>query len=164
MEMHLPIFEWSPGKWRVLAVRSGNPADAYVCFFPICFETVWSERRNEFRNEIHTAGSLSWSESTGFICDPRWGETAISWAIENGFTTYGLCHGTERYKYSFGAVERQLKYLVIKTEPGANLNDLVESACAEDILTRTIRLIEAGRLEEAKTGCRQIRRLHRRRS
>jgi len=42
----------------------------------------------------------------------------IRWAIDNGFGTYDFLRGDERFKYSFGATDRQIHYLVIRARSG----------------------------------------------
>jgi hypothetical protein len=71
------IFQEYPGEWRVLAAKSLTEPETYVGFFPINVITIWSERRNQFRNELNLAGTLYWSQYTGFLCDPEWDEIAI---------------------------------------------------------------------------------------
>ncbi|MFT5895877.1 MAG: hypothetical protein ACI8VW_002752 [bacterium] len=71
------IFEEYPSEWRVLAAKSPTDPGSYVGFFPINLKTIWSERKNQFRNELHLAGTLFWSQYTGFVCDPEWDEIAI---------------------------------------------------------------------------------------
>jgi hypothetical protein len=38
---------------------------------------MWSERRIRFRDELNLAGTLYWSQYTGFLSDPEWDEFAI---------------------------------------------------------------------------------------
>lgn len=351
------VFQQYPKEWRVLAVRSGQQGDPYVGFFPLSFKTVWSKRKNRFRNEINMAGTLFWGQYTGFICDPIWedkvipnfaktlmqlhwsrlslkylyasdkrislfmsefpadifqtseherwinnGTTnnllcpfialpsdfdtymqtclspntrqkirrymrkfeksqdlyisittedtlqrdldilvelwmqkwidlkghktkslarmyrlilqhgfecnslympilwrdekplgmlanfidwqkrsvfffvsardeqnkepyvglvlhalSIRWAIENGFNTYDFCHGDEAYKYSFGATDRILKHLVVRTRSGINLHGMLDPGQLGDVMEQIIKLIEKNSLSEAKIGCQQVR-------
>lgn len=80
----------------------------------------------------------------------------MRWAIENGLKTYDFCHGNEPYKYSYGAEDRLVRHVVVSHRSGANLNDALDSASVEDVMEAVVAFIDAGRLEEAKIGCRQI--------
>lgn len=350
------IFTVYPNRWRILAVRSRDDGNSYVCFFAIQLKTVWSRRKKRFRNELHMAGTLFWGQYNGFICDPAWEDQAIPslaaqlkqldwsrislkylytsqkriklftgefpsdqfrlsfqerwinkgktnnlicpyielpktyddylqsrlsvktrqkvrrftrkfegsdelyftvtneftlqrdldifvelwtekwieikgaktkllarkfriiientyacndlympilwqgdspicvqanfvdrrkgevfffvsgrkegikipyvgllihanvirWAIENGFNIYDFCHGNEPYKYSFGAIDRELAHLVVATKSGINLYDRLDPDCIGDVMRKVVQYIENNRLDDAKTGCRQV--------
>lgn len=60
---------------------------------------------------------------------------SIRWAIEHGLRTYDLLRGDEPYKRSLGATaDVQLKYLLIRTRSGVNLNDGLDPGGLADAL------------------------------
>ena len=52
---------------------------------------------------------------------------SIRWAIENGLKTYDFLRGNEDFKYSYGATDNQIRYPVISTRSGINLNSTTDS-------------------------------------
>ncbi len=81
---------------------------------------------------------------------------SIRWAIENGFRHYDFLRGDEGFKYSFGATDQEIQYLVISTRSGTNLNDTLDPGSLDDALKKAIRYQNSGRIDEAKTGFQQI--------
>ena len=59
----------------------------------------------------------------------------IRWAIEHGLRTYDLLRGDEPYKRSLGAAtDVRLKYPLIRTRSGSNLNDSLDPGGLTDAL------------------------------
>lgn len=58
----------------------------------------------------------------------------IRWAIANGLQTYDLLRGNEPYKYSLGAADMRLKYPVVRTQSGTNLNDKLDPGSLDQAL------------------------------
>lgn len=81
---------------------------------------------------------------------------SIRWAIENGLESYEFLRGNEHYKYSFGARERHIRYLVVSTRSGTNLNRTLDPKCVDDLLEESIRLEKTGQSRQAEVGLRQI--------
>lgn len=81
---------------------------------------------------------------------------SIRYAIENGFKTYDFLRGNEPYKYSFAQKEGVVKKIVIGTRNRKNLGNRLDPASINYFLRRTTKLHEAGKLEAAEHGYRQI--------
>jgi hypothetical protein len=80
----------------------------------------------------------------------------IRWAIENGLRTYDFLRGNEAYKYSFGAAEFRLKYQLIRTHSGVNLNGKLDPVCITEALGLAISFAKRKHMKEALAACRQI--------
>ena len=89
---------------------------------------------------------------TGFVLHAH----SIRWAIENGLKTYDFLRGDESYKYSFGATKRRIKYVVLSTKSGTNLNRTLDPRCIDDVLEQSARYQKYGRFKEAEIGYRQV--------
>ena len=87
----------------------------------------------------------------------------ICWAIDNGIKSYDFLHGNEPYKYSYGCKERHTKYLVVKTRSRKNLNGMLDPSSIDYMRSKTNRLLQNGRLEEAEMAGQQVREFIRRR-
>ncbi|PBB79321.1 GNAT family N-acetyltransferase [Mesorhizobium sp. WSM3879] len=81
---------------------------------------------------------------------------SIRWAIQNGFAVYDLQTGDFSYKYDFGGLERRVECLLVSTASRRNLRDRLESRSLPVVLARAKALHQAGDLEAALRGCRQI--------
>jgi tetratricopeptide (TPR) repeat protein len=81
---------------------------------------------------------------------------SIRHAIERGFRVYDFLRGNEPYKYSFGAEERHIKCIRISTRTGRNLGDRLDLRSIPEALDRATKLHEAGKLQEAECGYRQV--------
>jgi len=81
---------------------------------------------------------------------------SIRYAIDHGLNTYDFLRGDEPYKYSLGAKERRIRCLRISTRTGRNLGDRLDPRSVQDVLQRTIRLHQAGKIREAEHGYRQV--------
>lgn len=81
---------------------------------------------------------------------------SIRHAIVRGFKIYDFLRGNEPYKYSFGAEERHIKCIRISTRSGRNLGDRLDPRSVPEVLDRATKLHEAGRLQEAERGYRQV--------
>jgi tetratricopeptide (TPR) repeat protein len=81
---------------------------------------------------------------------------SIRWAIENGLKTYDFLRGDESFKYSYGATDRHIRYLLIGTRSGANLNHTLDPRCIDDVLKQATRYQRTGRAKWAENGFQQI--------
>ncbi len=81
---------------------------------------------------------------------------AIRHAIHNGFTTYDFLRGNEPYKYLFASQERPIRHVVVSTIDGRNRGGRLDRRSVPAVLEMTRDLHEAGRLEEAERGYRQV--------
>ena len=80
----------------------------------------------------------------------------IRWAIEHNIKTYDLLRGNEPYKYSLGAVDVRLKYPVIGTESGINLNGALDPSSVGEAVHLAQDLFTQNRTLEAMTSCHQV--------
>ena len=69
------IFRANPGRWSLYAVRH---AGRYVCLFPARRDQRKSASAGVIRMELRAAGRLTFSEYTGFICDPAHAAPALA--------------------------------------------------------------------------------------
>jgi CelD/BcsL family acetyltransferase involved in cellulose biosynthesis len=77
----------------------------------------------------------------------------IRWAIEHGIRTYDLLRGDEPYKRSLGATAvEQLRYPLIRTRSGVNLNDALDPGCLADALRMVDEFARRGQATEATTA------------
>ncbi|MCB1911844.1 MAG: GNAT family N-acetyltransferase [Rhodocyclaceae bacterium] len=81
---------------------------------------------------------------------------SIRWAIANGLHTYDLLRGDEHYKYSFGATDRHIKYIIVSTLDPAREQDPSDSRSIAAMVRQSARYHEAGRTDEAESGYRQV--------
>ena len=81
---------------------------------------------------------------------------SIRAAIAAGFTSYDFLRGNEAYKYSFGAEERRIRYIVVRTRSGRNLGDRLDDRSLPLLLKQTSELHQARRFAEAERGYRQL--------
>ena len=81
---------------------------------------------------------------------------SIRYAIEYGFTHYDFCKGNERYKYLFGATDRYLNPVAVRTATGRNLKEIVDPSFVPTMLKMTFVSEEAGELADAELGYRRI--------
>lgn len=86
---------------------------------------------------------------------------SIRWAIENKLRVYDLCHGDEAYKYSLGATDKRIEHLTIRRRsrvPGGRL----DPKNVPDALEMVADFMDAGRVDDAASGRRQLATLSRR--
>jgi hypothetical protein len=77
----------------------------------------------------------------------------IRWAIEHGIRTYDFLRGDEPYKHSLGATDTvRLKYPLIRTRSGTNLNGSLDPGCLGDALRMVDDFATKGQGEEATTA------------
>lgn len=81
---------------------------------------------------------------------------SIRHAIAHGMKRYDFLRGNERYKYSFGVEEMRLHCYVVATRSGRNLGDKLDVRTVSDALKEITELHQAGKLDEAARGYRQI--------
>jgi len=80
----------------------------------------------------------------------------IRWAIERGIKTYDLLRGDEPYKYSLGAVDARVRYPIIRTKSGINLNGRLDRSCVGEALRIADAFASRAHRQEAITSCRQV--------
>jgi hypothetical protein len=79
----------------------------------------------------------------------------IRWSIANGLERYDFTLGDEPYKYSFGAVDREIFAVEIATRSGLNMTGRLDPACRDDVLEHIRRYLARGRNEDARIAARQ---------
>jgi hypothetical protein len=80
----------------------------------------------------------------------------VRWAIENGIRRYDFLRGNEPYKYSLGATDVQLKYPLIRTKSGTNLNDTLDPGCIGEALYMAGDFAKRNRTHRAVAICHQV--------
>ena len=80
----------------------------------------------------------------------------IRWAIDNGIKIYDFGHGNHAYKYSYAAKDHSIKYVVVRTRSGVNLNGMLEPSRIDEVIAEAINFLETGLIEEAKIACEQV--------
>ncbi len=81
---------------------------------------------------------------------------SIRWAIANGLRTYDLLRGDEPYKYSFGASDRRIKYVVFSARNKARLSPPADAKSVASMVSQSVRFHQSGRLDQAESGYRQV--------
>ena len=79
----------------------------------------------------------------------------IRWSIANGLQHYDFTLGDEPYKYSFGAIDREIACVEISTKTGVNTSGRLDESCHEDVAELIRRYAARGRREDARTAARQ---------
>ncbi|MEL7028174.1 MAG: GNAT family N-acetyltransferase [Pseudomonadota bacterium] len=79
----------------------------------------------------------------------------IRWSIAQGLRRYDFTLGDEPYKYSFGAVDREIASVEISTKTGANVSDRLDDSGRDDVAALIRRYVARGRHEDARTAARQ---------
>lgn len=80
---------------------------------------------------------------------------SIRWSIAQGLTRYDFTLGDEPYKYSFGAVDREIFSVEIATPTGLNTTGRLDPACRDDALEHIRRYMSRGRRDDALSAARQ---------
>jgi CelD/BcsL family acetyltransferase involved in cellulose biosynthesis len=80
----------------------------------------------------------------------------IRWAIERGLRTYDFLRGNEAYKYSLGAAHVRLKYPLIRTKSGVNLNGQLDPGCIAEALRLANDFIRRDHARRALIICQQV--------
>ncbi len=80
----------------------------------------------------------------------------IRWAIDNGIKIYDFGQGNQSYKYAYAAKDQSIKYLVVSTRSGVNLNGMLEPSRIDEVMVETVSFLEKGLTEEAKIACEQV--------
>ena len=86
---------------------------------------------------------------------------SIRWAIDNKMHMYDLCHGDEAYKYSLGAIDKRIEHLTIRRRSGVEGGRLDPMNVADGLET-VVKLLDADRVDDAISACRQLATLSRR--
>ena len=81
---------------------------------------------------------------------------SIRAAIAEGFASYDFLRGDEAYKYSFGAEERRIRYIVIRTRTGRNLGDRLDDRSLPLLLKQAAELHQVRRFAKAERVYRQL--------
>ncbi|MEO1135707.1 MAG: GNAT family N-acetyltransferase [Pseudomonadota bacterium] len=79
----------------------------------------------------------------------------IRWSIANGLQRYDFTLGDEPYKYSFGAINREIACVEISTKTGVNVSGRLDNGCQEDVAALIQRYADRGRSEDARIAARQ---------
>ncbi|MEO0435431.1 MAG: GNAT family N-acetyltransferase [Pseudomonadota bacterium] len=79
----------------------------------------------------------------------------IRWAIANGFKRYDFTVGNEPYKYSLGAVNREIVSAEVITKSGSNSTGKLDLACKDDVLELIGRMKARGRDTDATVALKQ---------
>ncbi|MHA7872079.1 MAG: GNAT family N-acetyltransferase [Hyphococcus sp.] len=79
----------------------------------------------------------------------------IRWSIAQGLRRYDFTLGDEPYKYSFGAVDREIACVEISTKSGVNTSGRLDEACHEDVAELIRRYAARGRSDDARIAARQ---------
>jgi CelD/BcsL family acetyltransferase involved in cellulose biosynthesis len=77
-------------------------------------------------------------------------------AIELGLTEYDFLRGNERYKYSFGAIERRIHNTIVRAKPGADQRTVFDPRSIPQALAQSARWRAEGEFDLAEAGYRQI--------
>ncbi len=81
---------------------------------------------------------------------------SIRHAIAHGFTSYDFCKGNEDYKYLFGARDRHLNPVAVRTVSGRNLSENPDPSWVPTMLSVTLDFENTGAMADAELGYRQI--------
>ncbi|MEO1251110.1 MAG: GNAT family N-acetyltransferase [Pseudomonadota bacterium] len=79
----------------------------------------------------------------------------IRWAIANGLERYDFTLGDEPYKYSFGAIDREIASAEIITKTGLNTTGRLDEDCRDDVAEHIRRYAARGRNDDARTAAKQ---------
>ncbi len=79
----------------------------------------------------------------------------IRWSIAQGLTRYDFTLGNEPYKYSFGALDREIFCIEIATRTGVNTTGRLDEHCGDDVAELIRRYAARGRSDDARTAARQ---------
>ncbi len=79
----------------------------------------------------------------------------IRWAVANGLTRYDFTIGDEPYKYSFGAVDREIASVEIATKTGVNITGRLDDSTRDDVAEHIRRYAARGRRDDARTAATQ---------
>jgi len=66
-----------PGRWFVLAARSGSGSSPYVALMPLRLGTMMNGKTGLFYNEIHMGGAYV-ADYTGAVCAPEFAQAAMA--------------------------------------------------------------------------------------
>lgn len=80
----------------------------------------------------------------------------IRWAIANGFSVYDLGAGNYPGKQVFGPEEHHVERFRVRTRSGRNCGERLDPRSLPMVLARARQLYDAGDIENARIGCRQI--------
>ncbi|MGF1456583.1 MAG: GNAT family N-acetyltransferase [Alphaproteobacteria bacterium] len=79
----------------------------------------------------------------------------IRWSIAQGLTRYDFTLGNEPYKYSFGAVDREIGCVEIATLSGTNTTGRLDETSRDDVAEHIRRYVRRGRNDDARMAARQ---------
>ncbi|MEL6359664.1 MAG: GNAT family N-acetyltransferase [Pseudomonadota bacterium] len=80
---------------------------------------------------------------------------SIRWAVANGMTRYDFTLGNEPYKYSFGAIDRQIGCVEITSKGGINPSGILDPICRAEAAEAIRSFVTRGRVDDARTAARQ---------
>ena len=81
---------------------------------------------------------------------------SIRHAIAQGMEAYDFLRGNEAYKYSFGATDRRLVNLTIRTRSRRNAAEGLDPSGMGEVLEQCLRYQQLGQPEKAEIGYRQV--------
>lgn len=89
--------------------------------------------------------------STGLMLQAH----CIRWAIANGLKRYDFTIGNEPYKYSLGAIDREIASAEVFTKTGVNTTGLLDTTFRDDVVKIIANLSRKGRNDDARTAATQ---------
>ena len=154
------------GKRLPAIVKSNRTALRHACatgslFMPVLWKgerplgvlaTLVDARKKAFLFLIGSRDETFNSPPPGVILHAH----SIRHAIANGFTEYDFLRGNESYKYSFGAEERRIKSLYVRTKDGKNLGDKLDRKCLPFVFRRATELHKEDQFVAAERAYRQV--------
>ncbi|MEM9398111.1 MAG: GNAT family N-acetyltransferase, partial [Pseudomonadota bacterium] len=81
----------------------------------------------------------------------------IRWAIANKLERYDFTVGNEPYKYSLGAIDREIASAEVFTKSGSNRSGLLDPACKDDVVEMIGRMKARGREADANAALAQAK-------
>ncbi|MEM6301165.1 MAG: GNAT family N-acetyltransferase [Pseudomonadota bacterium] len=81
----------------------------------------------------------------------------IRWAIANKLERYDFTVGNEPYKYSLGAIDREIASAEVFTKSGSNRSGLLDAACKDDVVEMIGRMKARGREADANAALAQAK-------
>lgn len=81
---------------------------------------------------------------------------SIRHAISQGYKSYDFLRGNEPYKYLFGATDRIIRHVIVRTRNGRNLGKVLDERSLPAVLKHAIAEHRQGKLAQAEIGYRQV--------
>jgi len=166
------LAKWRPSKGKAKALKSVNTyrkmltqaADLGLLRMPM----LWQDGQclgalghvvDPHHRRIHFIVAGRDETANGNFIGPLLHARSVRWGIENGYTSYDLCHGDEAYKFGYGATATRVNYVSIRRRnlprPGAYLDPL----CLPQAMSRVIEFLQQNRSDEALVVASQLRQM-----